>query len=102
MKTCMKNLYCMMYDDLKDADTIAHYAKDTVNHNKDMSKYFAQHAKHKLEHFKEVHRKFNDLAEEHKTVHPQEMMENKCWEVSYEHLMEWHTHIEMMLKHLDM
>lgn len=91
----------MMHDDLKEADKLAHYGKEICPHNKEWSKYFVQHAKVRLEHFKEVHRKFNDLAEEHKKTMPAEMMMNTCWETSYEHLMEWHTHIEMLLKHLE-
>ena len=102
MKTYMKDLYCMMHDDLKDADELVHYAKDICTHDKDWCKFFVQEAKERLNHFKNIHKKFMDLGEEHKKTMPAEMMMNTCWEVSHEHMMEWHSKIELMIKHLEM
>lgn len=88
-----KYMYKKLYDDLKDADMLIHYAYEMKEEKcDDLAKHFAESAMTRLtKSFKETHALF--VAHIQKEEKSRETVHECLWEVQHEQLQEWHNEI---------
>lgn len=96
-----KMIYKVMYDDLKDADMLTEYAcklREKSPEDKSLADQFMKSGKYRLDHFMEYHKLFVAEAKKEETSATKTKVDECLWEVTHEHLQEWHKEIEERIK----
>lgn len=91
-----KAIYKAMYDDLKDADMMIHYAYDIREESpedKNLADELAKYASFRLNHFMEFHKLFQAEAAKMPTV-TEETVSMCMWKETHEMNMEWYQKIK--------
>ena len=87
-------LYQIIYDDLKDADMIIHYAYELREspEDKELADELAKYAKMRLDHAMEAHKWFVTAVKEAGIKKEKDV--NAClWEQTHRYAMEWYEKI---------
>lgn len=92
-------LYQIIYDDLKDADMIIHYAYELKDcpEDKMLADELAKYAKFRLDHAMEAHKWFVTAFEE-ATEGQKENVTFCLWEQTHKYAMEWYEKIADKIK----
>ena len=95
-----KALYKGMYDDLKDAEMMIHYAceiREDHEEDKGLADEIAKYAKYRLDHFMLFHGLFVDEAHKHKEIN-EKTVSHCMWEQTHEHMQEWYDKIKKKIE----